>query len=85
MTAWLAANCAVDDILETMPPAAATLALQEAISNLQGKKANGRYIEISHGNIRALRLVLMDSFSDKQGRVNPLFLPRILHPATWPE
>ncbi|OQE20832.1 hypothetical protein PENFLA_c015G06178 [Penicillium flavigenum] len=40
MTAWLAANCAADDILEAMPPAAATLALQEAISKLQGKKAN---------------------------------------------
>ena len=41
MTAWLAANCAADDILEAMLPAAATLALQEAISKLQGKKANG--------------------------------------------
>ncbi|KGO45943.1 Terpenoid synthase [Penicillium expansum] len=40
MTAWLAANCAADDILETMPPAAATIALKEAILKLQGKKAN---------------------------------------------
>ncbi|KXG52215.1 Terpenoid synthase [Penicillium griseofulvum] len=38
MTAWLAANCAADDILETMPPAAATLALKEAILKLRGKK-----------------------------------------------
>ncbi|KAJ5520786.1 hypothetical protein N7463_001239 [Penicillium fimorum] len=38
MTAWLAANCAADDILEAMPPAAATLALKEAILKLQGKK-----------------------------------------------
>ncbi|CAI7589885.1 unnamed protein product [Penicillium glandicola] len=38
MTAWLSANCAADDILEAMPPATATLALKEAILNLQGKK-----------------------------------------------
>ncbi|KAJ5153894.1 uncharacterized protein N7500_009333 [Penicillium coprophilum] len=40
MTAWLATNCAVDDILEAMPPVAATLSLKEAILNLQGKKAD---------------------------------------------
>ncbi|KAJ5971273.1 uncharacterized protein N7479_001191 [Penicillium vulpinum] len=40
MTAWLAANCAADDILEEMTPAAAALALKEAILKLQGKKAN---------------------------------------------
>ncbi|OQE36852.1 hypothetical protein PENCOP_c011G00557 [Penicillium coprophilum] len=49
MTAWLTANCTVDDILEAMPPAAATLALEEAILNLQGKKADGRGIEITLG------------------------------------
>lgn len=41
MTAWLAANCAADDILEAMPPAAATFALKETILKLQGKKLNG--------------------------------------------
>ncbi|CAI7669389.1 unnamed protein product [Penicillium crustosum] len=40
MTAWLAANCAADDILEAMPPAAATFALKEAILQLQGKNLN---------------------------------------------
>ncbi|KAF4768811.1 hypothetical protein N7455_008731 [Penicillium solitum] len=40
MTAWLAANCAADDILEAMPPAAATFALKETILKLQGKKLN---------------------------------------------
>ncbi|KAJ5371916.1 hypothetical protein N7517_003922 [Penicillium concentricum] len=40
MTAWLAANCAADDILEAMPPAAAALALKETILKLQGKKAD---------------------------------------------
>lgn len=41
MTAWLAANCAADDILESMPPTPATFYLKEAILNLQGKKSNG--------------------------------------------
>ncbi|KAJ9486242.1 hypothetical protein VN97_g7088 [Penicillium thymicola] len=40
MTAWLAANCAADDILESIPPAAATFYLKEAILKLQGKKSN---------------------------------------------
>ncbi|KAJ5425298.1 hypothetical protein N7465_000368 [Penicillium sp. CMV-2018d] len=40
MTAWLAANCAVDDILEAMPLATATFALKEAILKLQGKQSN---------------------------------------------
>ncbi|KAJ5817091.1 hypothetical protein N7447_009324 [Penicillium robsamsonii] len=40
MAAWLAANCAADDILEAMPPAAATVALKEAILKLQGTKAD---------------------------------------------
>lgn len=40
MTAWLAANCAADDILEAMPPAAATFALKEAILKLQGKRSD---------------------------------------------
>jgi hypothetical protein len=41
MTAWLAANCAADDILEAMPPAAAMFALKEAILKLQGKRSDG--------------------------------------------
>ncbi|KGO71452.1 Terpenoid synthase [Penicillium italicum] len=40
MTAWLAANCAADDILEAMPPAVASIALKETILKLQGKKAD---------------------------------------------
>lgn len=48
MTAWLAANCAADDILEAMPPAAATLALKEAILKLQGRKPNGTLIKIRY-------------------------------------
>jgi hypothetical protein len=41
MTAWLAANCAGDDILEAMPPDAAIIALEETIMKLQGSKING--------------------------------------------
>ncbi|KAJ5124849.1 uncharacterized protein N7515_008674 [Penicillium bovifimosum] len=40
MTAWLAANCAGDDILEAMPPDAAIIALDETILKLQGSKTN---------------------------------------------
>jgi hypothetical protein len=40
MTAWLAANCAADDILESMPAASGILALKEAILRFQGKKAD---------------------------------------------
>jgi hypothetical protein len=39
MTAWLAANCAADDILESMPLGSGILALNEAILKFQGKKA----------------------------------------------
>ncbi|KAJ5555674.1 hypothetical protein N7535_008108 [Penicillium sp. DV-2018c] len=40
MTAWLAANCAGDDILEAMPPDAAIIALEETVMALQRSKPN---------------------------------------------
>ncbi|KAJ5781088.1 hypothetical protein N7457_006248 [Penicillium paradoxum] len=40
MTAWLAANCAADDILEAMPPNDAIFALEETILKLEGNQAH---------------------------------------------
>lgn len=46
MTAWLAANCVADDILEDLPLADAIRALEETIMKLQGKKSHGMSITI---------------------------------------
>ncbi|EKV19888.1 hypothetical protein PDIG_00550 [Penicillium digitatum PHI26] len=40
LAAWLAAICTADDLLEAMPPAAATANLKELILKFQGRKAD---------------------------------------------
>ncbi|CAG8371267.1 unnamed protein product [Penicillium salamii] len=57
MAAWLAANCAADDFLESMPLASGIAALKETISNLQENKE-----DISPDNGVARILFLFQSY-----------------------
>ena len=73
MTAWLAANCAADDILEDMPLASGILALEEAISKLQGKKADSNSSQISTSKSSALIIILV-SPTNRVAAILSLFL-----------